>query len=156
VARGEGSSRCHAISLASRAASFGFLCGGRDGGGPTVLYDFEPPFSVRERIRFDEPRVVVTSGNGYAVVAGGCGRLAAAGSHCVLGPSGLARDIVVPSSDGTERMVVLGDGRVGLVLPRGGEGGAPVLLLEAPSHGFARVAIDAGIYRHEIEDALWL
>ena len=63
----EREARCHAIAV---GLGFGFVCGSPL--GPTVVYEHVSPFALRERLRFDHPRVVLSSGNGALVVRGGC------------------------------------------------------------------------------------
>jgi hypothetical protein len=65
--------RCHPVSLtrARAAGAFGFVCG--EPRGQTILYAYEP---LRGRLaeikRFDNPRVVTSSGNGALTVQGPC------------------------------------------------------------------------------------
>jgi hypothetical protein len=98
---------------------FGFVCG--EPAGPTVVYAFQQPLSLREVARFDEPRFVSASDNGALVVRGGCGSAASAARdvrhYCVLGVDGKRREIAVRGELGAERVVALADGRTVVLVP---------------------------------------
>ena len=49
----------------------GFVCG--TSGGPTSILRFIAPYDLQEIWRFEEPRLVASSGNGQLVVRGACG-----------------------------------------------------------------------------------
>ncbi|WP_438029500.1 hypothetical protein [Sorangium sp. So ce233] len=109
---------CHAIRA---GASFGFVCGERD--GPTTLYAFQSPFGMRRLMRFEEPRFVAASGNGALVIRGACGERSGAHdsrAYCIVAADGSTREIHVraPARDvGVERVVALSDGRVAVLSP---------------------------------------
>ncbi|WP_437639925.1 hypothetical protein [Sorangium sp. So ce854] len=108
---------CHAIRA---GASFGFVCGERD--GATTIYAFKPPLGVRRLMRFEEPRFVAASGNGALVIRGSCGERGGAqdGAYCIVAADGGTREIHVraPARDvGVERVVALSDGRVAVLSP---------------------------------------
>ncbi|WP_437329738.1 hypothetical protein [Sorangium sp. So ce381] len=109
---------CHAIRA---GASFGFVCGERE--GPTTLYAFQPPLGMRRLMRFDEPRFVVASGNGALVIRGSCSEdsaVRAGRAYCVVAADGRTREIHVraPARDvGIERVVALSDGRIAVLSP---------------------------------------
>ncbi|MGK4005559.1 hypothetical protein WMF31_23235 [Sorangium sp. So ce1036] len=121
---------CHAVRA---GASFGFVCGERD--GPTILYAFQPPLGMRRILRFDRPRFVTASGNGALVIRGSCGEDRAeqdGRAYCVVAAGGGAREVRVhaPWKDvGLERVVALSDGRVAVLSPpRPGVSGQLTLL----------------------------
>ncbi|WP_438020144.1 hypothetical protein WMF18_14215 [Sorangium sp. So ce315] len=108
---------CHAIRA---GASFGFVCGERD--GATTIYAFKPPLGMRRLMRFEEPRFVAASGNGALVIRGSCGESGGAqdGAYCIVAADGGTREIHVraPARDaGVERVVALSDGRVAVLSP---------------------------------------
>ncbi len=121
---------CHAIRT---GASFGFVCGERE--GPTTLYAFQRPLGMRRLMRFDKPRFVASSGNGALVIRGSCGEDGDARdgrAYCIVAAEGGTREIHVraPARDiGIERVVALADGRVAVLSPpRPGASGQLTLL----------------------------
>jgi hypothetical protein len=136
---------CHAVRL---GASFGFVCGERE--GPTSVYAFTPPLAMTKVMSFRGPRFVAPSGNGALVVRGPCkdgaaggfgGRAPLAGRspqalddgetrvYCVRDAAGATREVRVKGDLGVERVVALSDGRVAvLVPPRAGSAGQLSLL----------------------------
>jgi hypothetical protein len=133
---------CHAVRL---GASFGFVCGERE--GPTSVYAFTPPLAMTKVMSFRGPRFVAPSGNGALVVrgpckdapAGGVGGAAGQGTqtledgatrvYCVRDAAGATREARVKGDLGVERVVALSDGRVAvLVPPRAGSAGQLLLL----------------------------
>ncbi|AUX41992.1 hypothetical protein SOCE26_034170 [Sorangium cellulosum] len=109
---------CHAVRA---GASFGFVCGERE--GPTTLYAFQPPLGMRRLMRFDKPRFVAASGNGALVIRGSCGEDSGAHggrAYCIVAAGGDTREIRVsaPARDvGVERVIALSDGRVAVLSP---------------------------------------
>ncbi|WP_437818968.1 hypothetical protein [Sorangium sp. So ce1078] len=109
---------CHGIRT---GASFGFVCGERE--GPTTLYAFQPPLGMRRLMRFDKPRFVASSGNGALVIRGSCGEdgdVRDGRAYCIVAAEGGTREIHVraPARDiGIERVVALSDGRVAVLSP---------------------------------------
>lgn len=121
---------CHAIRF---GASFGFVCGERE--GSTTLYAFEPPLGMRPVMRFDKPRFVSASGNGALVIRGSCREGGAAHdgrAYCIVAADGGTREIHVSAigrDAGGERVVALADGRVAILEPpRLGRSGQLTLL----------------------------
>jgi len=165
-------SRCHPVSLArpSDPGAFGFVCG--EPRAATILYAYDAPAGrVTELRRFDEPRMVLTSGNGAIAVRGGCARSAPADdedraqqSYCLLPRDGGWREVRLRGDIGAERVAVLGDGRLAIVSPPRGDiasarltvldGGATkttVLAFPTLSPEVARVLRD-GVWLHGIEE----
>lgn len=151
---------CHAIKLGPK---FGFVCG--DPTGATTLYEFHAPLSIKEVAAFDEPRVVVESGQGLVVISGSCARtnpqpVAPAAkspkSFCVRAMDGALREIRVRGNVGAERVVALSDGRVAvLVPPRPGSLGQISLIDKATAkHVTIKVADDAPLA--QLESGMWL
>jgi len=119
---------CHAVRL---GASFGFVCGERE--GPTSVYAFTPPLAMTKVMSFRGPRFVAPSGNGALVVRGPCKDGAADTGdtrvYCVRSAAGATREVRVKGDLGVERVVALSDGRVAvLVPPRAGSAGQLSLL----------------------------
>ncbi|WP_437941335.1 hypothetical protein [Sorangium sp. So ce341] len=121
---------CHALRT---GASFGFVCGERE--GPTTLYAFQPPLGMRRLMRFNKPRFVSSSGNGALVIRGSCeedGDVRDGRAYCIVAADGGTREIHVraPARDvGVERVVALADGRVAVLSPpRPGASGQVTLL----------------------------
>jgi hypothetical protein len=109
---------CHAVRM---GASFGFVCGERD--GTTALYAFQPPLGMRAVLRFDRPRFVAPSDNGAVVVRGPCNDSAGVldgRAYCIVAADGATREVRVKSASrdvGVERVVALSDGRVAILIP---------------------------------------
>ncbi|XXX81138.1 hypothetical protein WMF30_20480 [Sorangium sp. So ce134] len=122
---------CHAIRT---GASFGFVCGERE--GPTTLYAFQPPLGMRRLMRFETPRFVASSGNGALVIRGSCdedGDARDGGAYCIVAADGGTREIHVraPARDlGIERVVALSDGRVALLAPPRAGGAGQLMLIK--------------------------
>jgi len=165
-------SRCHPVPLARAGdpGAFGFVCG--EPRGATVLYAYDAPSGrVLALRRFDEPRMVLASGNGAIAVRGGCARAApsddddrAQQSYCLLPRDGGWREVRLRGDIGAERVGVLGDGRLAILSPPRGEiatahltvldGGRPrAVPLAFPPFGadVARVLKD-GVWLHGIEE----
>ncbi|MFO0616453.1 MAG: hypothetical protein U0414_27925 [Polyangiaceae bacterium] len=152
---------CHAIKLGPK---FGFVCGEPSGG--TSLYEFHSPLSVAEVASFDEPRVVVESGQGLVVISGSCGRIDEPApstdgkkppkSFCVRALDGTLREIRVRGNVGAERVVALSDGRVAvLVPPRPGSLGQISLIDKATAkHVTIKISEDAPL--QQLETGMWL
>jgi hypothetical protein len=69
--------------------------------------------------RFEGPRFVQASGNGHLIVREGCSRRQP-GRYCIVSPAAagvVTREIRVTGDVGVERVVVLTDGRVAVVVP---------------------------------------
>jgi hypothetical protein len=129
-APGEDDATCQAVRY---GVDVGFVCGAPGGG--TSLYAWEPPLDARLVTRWQSPRAVMPSQNGWLVVRGGCApdapasQASGASAYCVLGPGGASREIFTRGDVGVERVVALSDGRVAvLVPPRGGTEGLLTLL----------------------------
>jgi hypothetical protein len=149
---------CHAIAVRE---SFGFLCGNPM--GPTAVYGFEPPLSVRELLRFSGPRVVVPSGNGALVVHGSCARdrpASAAGeasTFCVFSRSGEEREVTFAVGEKAAhpaRPVVLADGSVLFLVPDGGS--AAGKLVGATADGKDARPLVADPAGTPLDRAVWL
>jgi hypothetical protein len=149
---------CHAIAVRQ---GFGFVCGSAM--GPTAVYGFEPPLSVRELVRFSGPRVVVASGNGGLVVHGSCARdraASAAGTaseFCFFAPSGEEREVVFAARDQTAhpaRPVALADGRLLVLVPPGARGGGKLVI--AGGGGDSVVPLSADSVDAQLGRATWL
>lgn len=154
----ERQSYCHAVRLAS---SFGFICG--EPGGPTSIYAFAPPLSMRPVLRFQKPRFVASSGNGALVVRGLCNDepapLADTRAYCIVGASGKAREIRVKGEQlGFERVVALADGRVAvLVPPRAGSAGQLTILDGASiKSSLLRLPSEPTSITRELRRGMWL
>lgn len=114
---------CHGVRL---GASFGFVCGERD--GATNIYAFEAPLSMHKVLSFQKPRFVSASGNGALVIRGPCGEGPEDDDglriYCVRSAAGQTREVRVKGDLGVERVVALSDGRVVILVPprNGGTG----------------------------------
>ena len=125
-------SRCHPVSLARKEgdARFGFVCG--EVRGTTILYAYDPESGrMNELRRWEQPRAIISSGNGALAVRGGCGasdgsedRDRTQQSYCLLPRDGHWREIRVRGDVGGERVVVLSDGRVAVLSPPNGSLGS--------------------------------
>ena len=149
------SEECHALAL---GGGFGFVCGRED--GPTTIYAFDPPLSLREVLRFDGPRFVASSGNGALVVRGGCRTADGpdATRYCIITPTGLLREIRVKGDRGVERVVALHDGRTAvLVPPRFGAPGRVTLVEANGSMKSVKMKLPKdGAKRSMTRQGLWL
>lgn len=103
---------------------FGFICGVPH--GATTIYRYRAPLSVVEVARFEQPRFVSPSGNGWLAVRGSCApdHVEPADSdatsmrrYCIVGADGSRREIAVRGQLGAERVVALSDGRVVVLVP---------------------------------------
>jgi len=106
---------CHGARVGH---GFGFVCGVE--AGPTTIYEYRPPLSLREVARFDEPRFVSASDNGALVVRGKCSANTneqELRTYCIVGHDGAQREIAVRGEIGAERVVALTDGRVVVLVP---------------------------------------
>lgn len=114
---------CHGVRL---GASFGFVCGERD--GATNLYAFEAPLSMHKVLSFRTPRFVSASNNGALVIRGPCGEGPEEDDgmrvYCVRSVAGFTHEVRVKGDLGVERVVALADGRVAILVPprNGGTG----------------------------------
>lgn len=114
---------CHGVRL---GASFGFVCGERD--GATNVYAFDAPLSMHKVLSFRSPRFVSASSNGALVVRGPCGEGPEDDDgmrvYCVRAVAGTTREVRVKGDLGVERVVALSDGRVAILVPprNGGTG----------------------------------
>lgn len=146
-----GGGRCHAIAL---GAGFGFVC---DADGTTSILAFDPPFGLRGVARFDGARFVTAGGTGGVAVRGGCGteaNAASAAAWCILPRDGGEREIRIAGDSGIERVVVLADGRVVVVVPpRDGEGGR-LAIVHGASTTSVPIALGPGAL--EVARGLWL
>lgn len=110
---------CQGIRL---GRGVGFVCGVHN--GPTEVFAFEPPQSLRSVLTYPEPRAVVSSGNGAIVVRAPCPGADAVDGHtqyCVRDLRGNLREIRFQGDLGAERVVALADGRIVIVIaPRPG------------------------------------
>lgn len=121
-------SRCKAIPMGDfrEHGSFGFVCAEPE--GKTALYAFEATRGVMRSVReWKKPRPVLSSGNGALAVRGGCDEDAALSKenlhrYCVMSTKLAFRDVDVRGDVGSERVVVLADGRVVIVTPPPSEG----------------------------------
>lgn len=127
---GEEDARCQAVRF---GVDVGFVCGAPGHG--TSVYAWRPPLSVTPIARFDKPRAVMPSGNGWLVVRGPCDEGASVSldrsvsTYCVLSPRGARREVVTRGDVGVERVVALADGRVAVVVPpRGSDDGLVTIL----------------------------
>ena len=144
-------SDCHGIALGS---GIGFVCGAPS--GPTVVYAYEPPRTMRQVLSYANPVAVFSSGNGALVVRSPCPNVPRSSAdpsgppsnnlsersenaigtspatrtpYCVREASGKLREISYQGGSGTERLAVMADGRV--------------VIIEAQQHGLgARMSID--------------
>jgi hypothetical protein len=147
---------CHAVSLGE---TFGFVCASQT--GATAVYSFEPPFGVREVMRFDIPREVVASGNGALVVRGSCARDAKstdASTFCYWWWWGQERELqYIPTrrGRGEARPVALRDGRAALVVAPD-ETSAATLLLSRGGDWAPAVPLHASNDDALLRGASWL
>ena len=112
-------SECQGIRL---GRGVGFVCGIHN--GPTEVFAYEPPRSLRSVLSYPEPRAVASSGNGAIVVRAPCpGAKPVAGQtqYCVRDSHGDLREIRFQGDLGAERVVGLSDGRIAIIIaPRPG------------------------------------
>jgi len=95
----------------------GFVCGQER--GATTVYQLDEPLSLRQVMRFDDPRYVASSGNGALVIRGPCkGAVSkATGAYCIRNASGRTSEMRVRGDLGVERIVALSDGRTAVLVP---------------------------------------
>lgn len=95
----------------------GFACNPSPHG--TTLYRFVPPFSVEPVRHFERTRVVRPSGNGAVVVSGQCDERGTAegANYCLLRRDGKSDTLRVRGDAGVERVAVLRDGSVVVLVP---------------------------------------
>ncbi len=121
--------RCHPFSLAraSSPAAIGFACG--EPRGATEIYAYDPTGGFVILLRhFDNARLVASSGNGAIWIRGGCATDAPSDdvtpgrqSYCLLGHDNVFTDFFVQGELGTQRIVVLADGRRVVISPPQGK-----------------------------------
>jgi hypothetical protein len=127
---------CSAIPL---EAGIGFVCGEQH--GSTVLYRLERPARLTPVMQWPAPRAVYSMGNGAIVARAPCpGSEAVEGvaQYCVRNLAGLTRELRFKGDIGAERIAMLADGRVAiLIAPRPGAEGRLVVLKGDKSTAFA-------------------
>jgi hypothetical protein len=122
--------RCHPISLSRPVdtGAFGFACG--EARGATRIYRWDAARGELDEIRrFDDPRLVLSFGNGALAAAGACAPTAApadatpsARAWCVMSPEGTwAERTVRGQGANAARIVVLSDGRLATIRPPAGD-----------------------------------
>lgn len=155
---GEEASTCTPIRF---GADVGFACGASGQG--TSLYVYAPPSGVEPVLKFDAPRRVVPSQNGWLVLHGRCDLEASGepqhdhGVYCIISPTGGRREILTRGDIGVERIVALADGRVAVVIPPRGTTDGLVTLLPAQSGGaITTVQIQPGEDAGLLRRGLWL
>lgn len=99
---------------------FGLVC--HDPAGSTSVFQVTEPLGVEPLLSFAEPRYVAQHGNGAISVRGPCTgtldpRAGEPRVYCVRDAEGGEREITVRGDLGAERVVVLRDGRVALLIP---------------------------------------
>lgn len=94
----------------------GFVCGRER--GATVVYALDAPLTMRQVLRFEEPRYVASSGNGALVIRGPCRGSAAqaVGAYCIAADGRLS-EMRVRGDLGVERVIALSDGRTAVLVP---------------------------------------
>jgi len=174
----ESEARCHAIRLGRRtsatgtsatgtsatgtsATGIGFLCGEAD--GPTSVYQFQAPLSMRKVMHFEGPRFVVPSGNGALVVRGSCSDGAAPDAegsrpYCIRSVEGHTREIRVRGDLGAERLVALSDGRVAVIVPPrpGASGQLSIIRGSAATHVPLKLPTEPVEAAEEVRRGMWL
>lgn len=144
---------CHPIALGETA---GFVCGAPN--GPTSIQAFTPPLSLREVARFAEPRLVLASGTGGLAIQGGCKAQAHESETterwCVRTREGAMREIDLAGEAGDERIVVLADGRVAIVVPPKPGNVGRLRLVEGEAT--RSVPLDLGGEATTLAQAVWL
>ncbi|MBK8939960.1 MAG: hypothetical protein IPM79_20630 [Polyangiaceae bacterium] len=153
---------CSGVALGDKGRkpeqAVGFVCGSAEGG--TVVYALEPPLSLREVMRFEEPRVVTESGQGALVVRGPCAGKDDPGASvrpfCVRFADGSSREIRIRGEVGAERVVALQDGRVVIIVPpRSGTQGQ-ISILEGKGSKHIVLKMPEGGAPREVETGMWL
>jgi hypothetical protein len=148
---------CHAVRL---GASFGFVCGERD--GATAIYAYAPPLDMKPALRFSKPRFVTASGNGALVVRGACADdappLPDARPYCIRAANGATREVRLKGDVGVERVVALADRRVAvLVPPHAGGGGQLILLGDGATKSIAlKLPTEPKNSARELHRGMWL
>lgn len=123
-----GDEPCAAVKLGQ---GIGFVCNQSPVG--TTLFRFVAPFAVEPVRRFQDARLVRSSGNGALVVSGGCDEDARAPgpTYCLIRRQGDLETLRVRGDAGVERIAILSDGSVAvLVPPRLGNDGVLTLIRE--------------------------
>ncbi len=148
---------CHGVRL---GASFGFVCGERD--GATNVYAFAPPLAMQKVLSFKGPRFVSASGNGALVVRGPCGEGPEDENglrvYCVRSVEGSTREVRVKGDLGVERVVALADGRVAILVPPRNGGTGQVTTIDGAKVSTAALSLPAkprSILR-ELKRGMWL
>jgi hypothetical protein len=105
---------CYAIALSQ---GIGFVCGQNHGG--TTVFQYTPPATLKPVLHWAQPRAVFPSGNGALVARAPCpGHPASEGQaqYCVRDSSGSTREIRFQGDLGAERIAVLSDGTLAVVI----------------------------------------